>query len=310
MTATVQIFPSLLSISAPFQGVLLDAYGVFWGGNEVGLFPGALETMEQLVLQGKVVGILSNSSQLVAKEREKFQRHGLVQGRHFHFLLTSGEVARSLFLQGELPFATPQNRFWAFGGGHPKFSSYKTLFEGTKYTETTDIAQADFGYLSIPHLQGEDQTDPEVFRDELEKVKARNLPLVCANPDRFAHEGNPSQAVVRQGSLARMYEEMGGQVFYIGKPHPYVYSMAFQEFQKQKKIADPADILMVGDTPETDIQGARHFGMASALVTRTGIMADRIAEQGQDQAFRTLNMHDTPEYFLEQLADDSLRVTS
>ena len=42
----------------PFKGVLLDAYGVFWGGNDIGVLPGAKEVMEKLVSDGKIVGIL------------------------------------------------------------------------------------------------------------------------------------------------------------------------------------------------------------------------------------------------------------
>ena len=37
----------------PFKGILLDAYGVFWGGNDIGPFPEAIETMKTLVTQGK-----------------------------------------------------------------------------------------------------------------------------------------------------------------------------------------------------------------------------------------------------------------
>lgn len=65
------IYPDLLSISDKYQGILLDAYGVFWGGNAFGLLPGAKEVMQQLVAKGKIVGILSNSTQLAAKEIDK-----------------------------------------------------------------------------------------------------------------------------------------------------------------------------------------------------------------------------------------------
>src|SRR5262245_7458182 len=107
MTATLEMFPSLLSISDRFSAILLDAYGVFWGGNDCGLLPGSKEVMGNLLLQGKIVGILSNSTQLASKEINKLKLHGLIQGKHFHFLITSGEVARSIFLNEKLPFETP-----------------------------------------------------------------------------------------------------------------------------------------------------------------------------------------------------------
>jgi HAD superfamily hydrolase (TIGR01459 family) len=305
MTNALEIFPSLVHISDRFNGLLLDAYGVFWGGNDCGLLPGSKGVMEKFVSSGKIVGILSNSTQLASKEINKLHSHGLIPGRHFHFLVTSGEVARHIFLNEKLPFEAPRHTYWLFGGMHPKFASHTAIFQDTPYSETEDIDGADFIYVSIPHINGEDQIDPELFRKALENIKPKNLPKVCPNPDAFAHEGKPPRAVVRQGSIAKMYEEMGGQVFYIGKPHNKAYSMALEQFHKHS-MSDPMCILMVGDTPETDIRGARHFGMPSALVTKTGIMADRISNRGLEKALRELPTDDTPNYFIEQLKERSL----
>lgn len=302
MTTTLQVFPSLSLISDRFNGILLDAYGVFWGGNDAGLIPGSKETMEKLVSSGKIVGILSNSTQLAVKEINKLHLHGLVQGRHFHFLITSGEVTRYIFLNEKLPFETPRNKFWLFGGEHPKFSSHEALFKDTIYKDTSDINDADFIYISIPHINGEDQIDPAAFRGEVEKIKSKNLPMICSNPDRFAHEGKPPKAVVRQGSIAKMYEEMGGQVFYIGKPHNKVYAIALDQFHKHKAVGS-MEILVVGDTPETDIKGARRFGMASALVTQTGIMGDRISQHGLEKTMKELRADELPHYLIERFPD-------
>lgn len=295
-----EILPSTKHVSAKFSGILLDAYGVFWGGNEIGLFPGAKEAMEQFVLEGKVVGILSNTTQLAAKETNKLRLHGLLEHTHFHFLVTSGEVARKIFLHENLPFKISKNKFWLFGGVHPKFSSHEPIFKDTRYGETPDINEADFIYISIPHINGEDQTDPELFRGQVLKIKDKNLPMVCTNPDLFAHEGKPSRAVVRQGSIAKMYEEMGGKVLYIGKPHSSAFSTAFDHF-KQYNIADSSKILMVGDTPETDIRGANAFGISTALIVETGIMSNRIAHYGFEKSIQALSRQDTPNYLLRGL---------
>ncbi len=293
----------ITSISNPFRGVLLDAYGVFWGGNDCGLFPGAKEGMEKLVSNGKIVGILSNSTQLAAREIDKLQLRGLVQGQHFHFLITSGEVARSIFLNETIPFETPNKKFWLFGGAHPKFASHEAIFQGTLYGETLDIEEADFIYISIPHIDGNDQTDPELFRPAIQQLVSRNLPMVCPNPDQFAHEGKPSRAVVRQGTIAKIYEELGGQVYYIGKPHDKAYAVAMSQFEKYN-CPNRSEVLMVGDTPETDIRGARLFGMKSSLVTQTGIMGDRVVHSGLEEALKKLDTDDSPDYLIERLIDD------
>lgn len=298
MNPTLEILPSAAYLTESFNAFLLDAYGVFWGGNEFGLLSGSKEAMEKLVLSGKIVGILSNSTQLAAKEIEKLAKHGILLGTHFHFYITSGEVGRDIFLNEKLPFATPKKKFWLFGGAHPRFASHQAIFAGTAYSETPDIDEADFIYISIPHLKGEDQSDPEIFRGQVEELKSSGLPMICPNPDQFAHEGSPPKAVVRQGNIARIYEEIGGQVFYIGKPHELAYEMAMIHFQ-QHGITELKEIVMIGDTPETDIRGARGFGMPAALITQTGIMADRISEDGQ--ALKRLSSYDVPDYFIERL---------
>lgn len=289
------IHPHIGHIAKNFRGILLDAYGVFWGGNDVGLFPGTLEAMEKLVSSGKVVGILSNTTAMAAKEVHKLKAYGMEEQKHFHFFITSGDVARSIFSLEQLPFQTTKKKFWIFGGGHPKYATHGAIFEGTAFEETTSLQEADFVYIAIPHIDGEDQTDPLVFHDKLLKIKDYHLPMVCPNPDLFAHEGNPSVAVVRQGSIAELYKKLGGTVFYIGKPHTPAYLIAMESFQKLD-IRDPREVLMIGDTPETDIRGARNFGMGSALITETGIMADRIQEQGLEECLSQLS--DMPDYYL------------
>lgn len=303
MFSAIEIIPGIARLSEGFDGILLDAYGVFWGGNDFGPFPGSKEVMKRLVSNGKIVGILSNSTQLASKEINKFHRHNLFEEQHFHFLVTSGEIAKDIFLNQKLPFETPRKKFWLFGGIHPRFSSHEAIFERSVYTETSNIHEADFIYVSIPHIKGEDQINRELFRQEIEKIKIKNLPMICANPDQFAHEGVPLKAVVRQGSIAMIYEEMGGQVFYIGKPHNNAYSAAMNYFQEHG-IINRSRILMVGDTPETDIRGARRFGMSSALVTATGMMSDRISHNGLEEAVQALSIEDTPDYYIGRLIDD------
>ena len=131
MTSSLQIEPNILQISKDFKGILLDAYGVFWGGNEAGLLPGSKGAMERLVANGKMVGILSNSTQLAEKEVNKLAQHGVLVDKHFHFLITSGELARRIFLNKELPFPTPHNKYWVFGQDHPRFSPHHALFQDT-----------------------------------------------------------------------------------------------------------------------------------------------------------------------------------
>lgn len=299
----VKLFPNLESICEPFDGILLDAAGVFWGGSEIGVLPNCKSTMERLTARGKIIGILSNSTQLAEKEIEKLAKYGLILGTHFHFFITSGTVARQIFLTDNLPFPTPNKKFYLFGMPHPKFFSHQAIFQDTLFQETSDLQQADFIFISIPHIDGKDQTKSNAFKQYIETYKDVKIPMVCVNPDRFAHEGNPPRLVVRQGSIAAMHEAQGGQVFYIGKPSDKMYTAAMKSFVNFG-ISNPQKVLMVGDTPETDIRGARNFGMPSALIIKTGIMAERIAHQGLEVAFRDLQVSDYPDFIIEYMGQN------
>lgn len=300
MNLPISVYANLTEVETSYQGYLLDAWGVFWGGNGVGLLQGAKAAMAGLVADGKIVGILSNSTQLTAKEIEKYQAAGLIQGEHFHFLITSGELARTYFINRKPTFPIIHKQFYVFGGKHPHLFPHKAIFESTSFEETDDINAADFIYVGIPHIEGEDQTDPELFSEAVQALK-NHLPMVCANPDRFAHEGNPPKMVVRQGFIADTYKQMGGTVLYIGKPYEDAFSTAMQQFHRYA-IDNPKQILMIGDTPETDIRGGRNFGMATALTTQTGMMSERILSLGLKGAVNALSAADRPDYYIGKFA--------
>ena len=288
---------TLEDLASHYDAFLLDAYGVFWGSSEVGVLPGAAAAMEYLVSQGKYVGILSNSTQLAAKEKEKLKKHGLYEGIHYHFILTSGEVARELLLKESLPFPTARHTYWLFGSPHPRFGSHLQLFEGTEYRETKNLREADFVYISIPHIEGIDQENPEVFRELVQTVGVE-CPVLCVNPDRFALEGSPPRPVVRQGSIAQMFAEQQAPVYLMGKPSKSIYEAALQRFPcsiaKEK-------IIMIGDTPETDIRGAHVAGLDAVLVTKTGVMASLLEKEGVLPVVDRLPSDDKPDFLLERL---------
>jgi len=288
---------SLEDLSAQYDAFLLDAYGVFWGSSEVGVLPGAAAAMEYLVSQGKSVGILSNTTQLAAKEKDKLKKHGLYEGVHYHFIYTSGEAAREVFLQESLPFPTPNHTYWVFGAPHPRFSSHLPLFEGSLYTETKHLEEADFIFIGIPHIDGVDQEDPEAFRKQVQAIEHK-IPVLCVNPDRFANEGSPPRPVVRQGSIALMFEEQGMPVYRMGKPSKIIYEMALKRFPQ---LICREKIVMVGDTPETDIRGAHVSGLDAALIIKTGVMTDRFEKEGIAPVIENLPTSDKPEFLLERL---------
>jgi HAD superfamily hydrolase (TIGR01450 family) len=67
------------------------------------------------------------------------------------------------------------------------------------------------------------------------------------------------------GSWVGMLERASGvQATYIGKPNPYVFELALHSMG-----LDKSRVVMVGDRLQTDVKGAKNFGIRSLLL-RTG----------------------------------------
>ncbi|NDD58996.1 MAG: TIGR01459 family HAD-type hydrolase [Chlamydiae bacterium] len=290
-------YSSLLKIVEPYKGILLDAWGVFWAGNALGMLPGSLEALEALVARDKYVGILSNATRIVSHEVEKLKKAGMIQGKHYHFLITSGELARQVFLSNALPFQPKNNKYFVLGGPYPSNPIHTEIFADSVYEETS-LDQAGFIYASTPQIRGEDQEDASLFDHQIEQCLTYQLPLICANPDTHAQEGNPAKVVIRQGYLAKKYKDLGGDVYFIGKPYPPAFESAIQCFKKRNLLLK--DILMIGDTPETDIAGAKQAGIDSALITGTGITADRLKKKPQQKINELLKREEFPSFFLKR----------
>ena len=94
----------------------------------------------------------------------------------------------------------------------------------------------------------------------LEQALARDLPLVCTNPDLVSIEGG--RHVDGPGAFARRYEMGGGEVRWVGKPWPAIYRAALAAMPVARER-----ILAVGDSMDHDIEGAAGMGIAAALVT-------------------------------------------
>ena len=124
----------------------------------------------------------------------------------------------------------------------------------------------------------------EDYRAALAGLKARDVPMICANPDLVVERDG--LLIPCAGLLAQAYAALGGPVTYAGKPYRPVYEAALTRAAALDGgvAPDPARVLAVGDAIRTDIAGARGFGIASLLVAR-GIHA---AELGVTAADHTL----------------------
>lgn len=94
---------------------------------------------------------------------------------------------------------------------------------------------------------------------EIAKQRGFPMPLIVANPDIVTVNGD--ELIVMPGTLANFYEEIGGQVYRMGKPDPIIYHRALEMLDLH-----PEDIIAIGDSLEHDICGAQSMNIDSIFI--------------------------------------------
>ena len=114
--------------------------------------------------------------------------------------------------------------------------------------------------------QGEDLNYyKELFKEHINKK------MICTNPDLIVDRGEKRELCA--GSVALVFEKMGGEVIYFGKPFPEVYNQSINN--KGKKV------LSIGDNLNTDIKGANLLNYDSLIISN-GVHKDEIKKEGID----------------------------
>jgi HAD superfamily hydrolase (TIGR01459 family) len=137
------------------------------------------------------------------------------------------------------------------------------IFEGLD-VEFAPVERADFTVCT--GLFNDDGETPDDYRDLLAAMRARNLFMLCANPDLVVERGD--RLLYCAGALADRYGALGGEVLYAGKPYPPIYQDALARAQSALGRDVPRDrVLAIGDSIRTDLKGARAFGLDCLFVT-------------------------------------------
>lgn len=252
---------NILKLQNKFDVFMFDMWGVVFNG--CGLVTEVVQTMKELKKQGKQVIIISNASRRVYVLEQEKEDKGLLKGVHYDSIVSSGELANQYFSTD-----TRKMKYYTIGKDKPK------LFEGSPYEQVNNIKDADFVFLGTPMDKSDNyQTTIDIFKPELDEAHKLDKSVICANPDLQAQE--KEGMMIMEGSLAKYYKELGGEVEYIGKPYPEIFDFALKDYQ-----GDDSRVLMIGDTLETDILGANAYGIKSALIIEGGVSYDNMLKEG------------------------------
>lgn len=246
---------SLADLAGRFDAFLVDQFGVILDGP--GAYPFAPAALAALAATGKPVILLSNSGRRSAPNVARLAALGFSRDS-FRTVFSSGEAAHACLARRIGDTLAPGTAVWL----HAREGD-RSAIEGLGLTETGDPARA--GLLLIAGSQA-DRLSLEDYRRILAPAARAGIPCLCSNPDMTMMSATGLKPGA--GAIARIYAELGGQVDYVGKPHPLIYD----EVRQLLPGLPPARILTIGDSPAHDVAGGQGAGMATALV-RTGIHA-------------------------------------
>lgn len=235
------------ALAAEADLLLCDVWGVVHNGLTP--HPAACEALAAFRRKGGTVVLLSNAPRPNAEIVEQFARLGVPEGI-CDAIVTSGDLTQELI---------DERRGQAL---HHVGPARDTPMFGDKQ-RLVPVADAD--YVVCTGLFDDENETPEDYRDLLEAMRSRNLPMICANPDLVVERGD--RLIYCAGALADAYALAGGEVVYAGKPHRPVYEMALAVGERLRGQPVPKQrIMAIGDAIRTDVTGAHGFGVKVLFV--------------------------------------------
>ena len=244
----------LRSIADSYDIFYIDLWGVIHNG--INLHKNAIVALEEIAKTKKEYVLLTNAPRPNKTVKSILEKMGM-----------SAEIRKNIYSSGEAALNYLKKNFL-----HEKFYHIGPfrdfdLFLDFKKNKTIDIKGS--SYLLCTGLfetQGEDLNYyKELFKDHTNKK------MICTNPDLIVDRGDKRELCA--GSVALVFEKMGGEVVYFGKPFPEVYNQSIDNKEKR--------VLSIGDNLNTDIKGANLLNFDSLLISN-GIHKNEIKKEGID----------------------------
>ena len=229
----------LRSITDEFELFFIDIWGVIHNGIE--LFESSIQALDELDKNKKEYVLLTNAPRPNSDVIKFLKKMGLDDNK-CKKVYTSGEAALNHIK------STWKNANFFHIGPPRDFNLFK-LFEKNKINNIEDAE------LLLCTGLFDDHEKDLVFYKNLLKSKI-DKKMICTNPDLIVDRGHEREFCA--GSVAKVFEEIGGKVDYFGKPYPLVYQQSID--LKNKKV------LCIGDNLNTDIKGANLQNFKSLLI--------------------------------------------
>ena len=230
----------LSEIYSQYDCFIIDLWGVMHNG--VRLNGNAIEVVTNLKQQKKRIVFLSNAPRPSLSVINFLKNNLKMDEKFLTEVITSGEAALKSIQEQKFG-----KKFFHLGPPRDK-----TLFIGLE-ENLTDIKECDF--ILCTGLFDEKKDNLEFYKELLSNHSKKRF--ICTNPDLTVHKGSIEEYCA--GSVAKIFEELGGKVIYFGKPYKEIYKMCLNKKQKT---------LIIGDNLRTDILGANNLNIDSVFITK------------------------------------------
>ena len=269
-----RLLTGVAALANKYDYFVLDLWGTLHDG--VHPLPGAVECLQQLRKTGCRIGILSNAPRRATVIEANMTRIGIPQGL-YDFVWSSGEEAwLALSHRPDEWYRRLGRRCFHIG---PRRDG--EMLDNPGLEQVEDVADAEFVLCTGLALSSETLAD---YVPILEAAAARQLKMICANPDLVVMRGGAREYCA--GTLGTHYENnLGGEVRWHGKPHAPILNTCLTHLGATS--TDRA--VMVGDTLHTDVAAAVTAGTDSIFLLG-GISAQELGLQfGEMPAEERLN---------------------
>ena len=249
----------LNSIADSYQLFYIDLWGVVHNG--INLHKEAINVLKQISKKKKDYVLLTNAPRPNSSVKKFLEKMGMEKEIRDH-VFTSGEAALNYLKKNFL------NKTFFHVGPPRDFD----LFKNFQNNKTYDIEKSE--YILCTGLFDDHDKDLIFYKNLFEKHLKKKM--ICTNPDLIVDRGNVREFCA--GSVAMVFEKMGGDVVYFGKPYPEVYNQSINN--KYKKI------LSIGDNLNTDIKGANLLNYDSLIISN-GIHKNEIEKNGIEKTAKS-----------------------